>query len=448
MMNTDYNKVLSRAVMSNSIKNLIRGFKENHCDTNYKRGIYIYGHSGVGKTVFIRQILNELNYDIIELNAGDLRNKSVIDSFNKKTMANTCIFSMFTKTKPIAIIMDEIDGMNNGDKGGINSLIKIIRHKKTKRQNNEEISSCPIICISGYHVDKKIKDLMKICNVFELERPTTTQIVNLVNTMMPDIKCNMSDITKYINGDLRKINMVNKMYNHDNENIAHCLRAMMPKSDNNAVKQITYTLLTYPTKISDHGNINDADRTIIGLLWHENVIDLFNKKINNIDSINLYINILSKMCFADYIDRITFQKQLWMFNELSSLIKTFQCNYLLFNNDYKLEFNKLDNNNMRFTKVLTKYSTEYNNETFICEICQKLSVEKKDLHYIFDNLRNTMSIEEIYQLYHPYDITKLEICRLYRYIDNCTATRDTIENCEEIIENMNMNMNEFNIDEE
>ena len=30
--------------------------------------------------------------------------------------------------------MDEIDGMNNGDKGGINSLIKLIRPKKTKKQ--------------------------------------------------------------------------------------------------------------------------------------------------------------------------------------------------------------------------------------------------------------------------------------------------------------------------
>ena len=45
------------------------------------------------------------------------------------------ILSLFKKEKRnIAIIMDEIDGMNNGDKGGINSLIKLIRPKKTKKQ--------------------------------------------------------------------------------------------------------------------------------------------------------------------------------------------------------------------------------------------------------------------------------------------------------------------------
>jgi len=33
--------------------------------------------------------------------------------------------------------MDEIDGMNNGDKGGINALIKLIRPKKTKKQKQD-----------------------------------------------------------------------------------------------------------------------------------------------------------------------------------------------------------------------------------------------------------------------------------------------------------------------
>ena len=42
-------------------------------------------------------------------------------------MADKNIMSLFhKKIKKIAIVMDEIDGMNNGDKGGINSLIKIL----------------------------------------------------------------------------------------------------------------------------------------------------------------------------------------------------------------------------------------------------------------------------------------------------------------------------------
>ena len=70
--------------------------------------------------------------------------------------------------------MDEIDGMNNGDKGGINALIRLIRPKKTKKQRLEDTTRSPVICISNYHVDKKIKELMKVCHTFELKTPTTS----------------------------------------------------------------------------------------------------------------------------------------------------------------------------------------------------------------------------------------------------------------------------------
>ena len=38
---------------------------------------------------------------------------------------------------------------------------------------------------------------------------------------------------------------------------------------------------------------------------------------------------LDNICFSDYIDRITFQKQIWQFNEMSSLTKTFYNNNIL-----------------------------------------------------------------------------------------------------------------------
>jgi hypothetical protein len=53
--------------------------------------------------------------------------------------------------------MDEIDGMNNGDKGGITALIKIIRQKKTKKQRLENVTTNHIICIVNYYIYKKIK---------------------------------------------------------------------------------------------------------------------------------------------------------------------------------------------------------------------------------------------------------------------------------------------------
>ena len=48
---------------------------------------------------------------------------------------------------------------------------------------------------------------------------------------------------------------------------------------------------------------------------------------------------------------------------------------------------------IRFTKVLTKYSTEYNNIVFIQSLCNKLSLDKNDLFSYFLHLKNQYKIE-------------------------------------------------------
>ena len=109
--------------------------------------------------------------------------------------------------------------------------------------------------------------------------------------------------------------------------------------------------------------MNETDRTIVALLWHENIIDMLDKNSND-KTIPIYSKILDHICFADYIDRITFQNQIWQFNEMSSLIKTFYTNKMY--HDYLPENkNQYKPEEVRFTKVLTKYSTEYNNILFI-----------------------------------------------------------------------------------
>jgi Cdc6-like AAA superfamily ATPase len=178
------NDVLNRSKISNEIKSFLKDFQDNKHNLSHKRGIYIYGNPGTGKTVFIENILKEANYDIIKYDAGDIRNKSIIDTITKHNMSDKNVLSLLQKkSKNIAIIMDEIDGMNNGDKGGINSLIKLIRPKKTKKQKNEEITLNPIICIGNYHIDKKIKELMKVCNIYELKNPTDKQMIDLLIIM-------------------------------------------------------------------------------------------------------------------------------------------------------------------------------------------------------------------------------------------------------------------------
>jgi len=421
----NYNKILNRENISKQIIDILQHFNNNKSDLSIKRGIYIYGESGSGKTFFINNLLTKLNYDIIYFDSSDSRNKSILDIITKYNMGTSNILSLFKKEKRnIAIIMDEIDGMNSGDKGGINSLIKLIRPKKTKKQKTEEITNNIIICISNYQVDKKIKELMKFCHSFEIKPPTDNQIKEIIKNQIPQLYNDsflMEQSINYCNNNLRKINLLYKFYINNINNLDY-FKSIIDinncKKIDYDTKNITSILINKKYNIEEQTYIiNENDRTIIALLFHENIIDQLQKLKNKNNAISIYLKILNNTCYGDYIDRITFQKQIWQFNEMSSVIKILSNNYeyhnYLENNLLKIDKIK----DIRFTKVLTKYSTEYNNSIFLQDLSKFLSIDKKDTISFFKYLRSNYSLENIQDILELYEINTLEINRIYRYID-------------------------------
>ena len=430
------NEILNRKQIIKEIKLILTNFKENCKDINFKKGIYIYGSPGCGKSKFVYDILNEMNYDIIKYDAGDVRNKNLIDTITSNNIGCQNVLQMMSgKNKPIAIIMDEIDGMNNGDKGGITALIKLIRQKKTKKQRMEQMTLNPIICIGNYNIDKKIRELMKVSHSFELKSPTNQQIEKIINIEMPNIT-NKTQLIHYIQGDLRKLDFIKKIYNKNpkllNEETIQNIFHVKSYSENS--KLITQNLINQPFSLDQHNKyINETDRTIIALLWHENIIDPISKSEKS-KSIPFYLKILDNICFADFIDRITFQNQIWQFNEMSSLMKTFHNNKI-YHDTFPENMNKFKPSEVRFTKILTKYSTEYNNIMFIYELCQKLDMDKNDLLSFFQELR-LIHGEDFYnknngELFEEYDISKLDIKRIYRYLDKNVKKEVVVEDSDD-----------------
>lgn len=470
------NTILNRDHMSNEIKRVLYDIDKNKSNCLCKRGIYIYGNPGSGKTSFVATVLKEMNYDMIHYNAGDIRNKSVIETITQHNMSDTNVLSLLQKkTRKIVIVMDEIDGMNNGDKGGITSLIKLIRPKKTKKQRLEDVTLTPIICIGNYHMDKKIKELMKVCTSFELKDPTNTQVGTLLDHVLlsnSTIEYTLKDnLINYIQGDLRKLKVISEIYvNQQNILKAKVIQSIFqPKTYNEDSKTITSRLLNTKYLLKSHANfMNETDRTIVGLLWHENVVDQIGSVAKfTYDKFSFYEKVLDNVCFADYIDRVTFQKQIWQFNEMSSLIKTFYNNHLF--HEYHKDITKKkikkslkknttssksthnttdhlngelishdniltteDNSNsttnipttcfvddeIRFTKVLTKYSTEYNNYMFIQNLCIQMLMDKNDLltYFLYKRSENTCE-EEICTELEQYSVSKLDVSRMFRYLD-------------------------------
>ena len=397
--------------MEDAFKEFLFQFEKNKHDLTILRCAYIFGPSGCGKTRFVTHFLKKMGYDVVTYNAGDIRNKHIIDNIN---MSSSNVMSMFkrNKTSKIAIVMDEIECMNNGDKGGINALIKFIRPKKTKKQMNEEITQIPIVCIGNNHVDKKVAELMKCSCVIEMSKPTREYMLHILNEILPDMKSVYESIIQYAEGDLKKmVNMCNIVHK-TGENIVDQFESRPLVED---AKECAKRIFLTSPALAYHANVHETDRTIVSMLWHENAADILSKIDTGRDA--LYKEIISNICYADYVDRVTFQKQVWQMNEMSSIVKTFYVNSLL----SEKWTSKKRMNEVRFTKMLTKYSTEYNNYTFILKLCQILGMDKRDMFDHIAEERKTKSAEQISVDIDSDEITAVDINRMFRFLDKCSV---------------------------
>lgn len=406
--NASINNILGRQIEEQILCQKLRDFYQFKKDPLFKRGIYVYGPPGSGKTQFVIDVIKREGYDIIRYDAGDIRNTKAMDEISKNRISDVNVYSIYSTPRKIVIVMDEIDGMNNGDKGGINLLINLIRQKKTKKQKLEAMSQIPIVCIGDCRVDKKITELMKICVTIELKMPTPSQIREIARVLYPHHSESVYEkLGIYAQGDLRKIAHIDSF---------HAIENYTDKAQLTGAKNTALELFHNKHVIEEHGMwINDTDRTSVGLLWHENVIELMSS-LDNTVSIPIYLDQLDRICFADFIDRTTFQRQIWQFNEFSSLIKTFSNHAAIHHQE--CEFDKI--HEVRFTKVLTKYSTEYNNFLFIKRLSNLTGLEKKDLLTLFIHLQKTFPMQTIITMAETYMISKLDVQRVYRYIDRLT----------------------------
>ena len=127
------------------------------------KAVLLSGPPGIGKTSAARIVCRDLGFEVIETNASDTRNKNSIQNMLKDLSSNTsldyysvsgikkanenpnaAIFGGANKKKSV-IIMDEVDGVGAGDRGGLAALILVIKQSKT-----------PIICICNDRMNKKL----------------------------------------------------------------------------------------------------------------------------------------------------------------------------------------------------------------------------------------------------------------------------------------------------
>jgi len=147
-----------------------------------KRAALIYGPVGVGKTASIYALAQDFNLELVELNAGDFRNKKNIDSIIKNALEQK---SLFAKEK--IILIDELEGISgNEDRGGIAALNLLLTNKY------------PIIMITSDPYNPKIKALRKKAELIKFDALSSDDIMRIMLKICDaeNIKINADDLKK------------------------------------------------------------------------------------------------------------------------------------------------------------------------------------------------------------------------------------------------------------
>ncbi|KAL7266953.1 DNA replication factor C complex subunit Rfc1 [Rhizina undulata] len=137
------------------------------------RAVMIYGPPGIGKTTAAHLIAKLEGFDIVESNASDTRSKKLMEESLRGVLDNRSLMGYFAPGKEkvevgkqkLVLIMDEVDGMSAGDRGGVGQLAATCRK-----------TNIPIICICNDRKLQKMKTFDSVTYDLPFRRPDANAI--------------------------------------------------------------------------------------------------------------------------------------------------------------------------------------------------------------------------------------------------------------------------------
>lgn len=187
---TAANQICGNKIQVEKLQAWLRAFPEN-LRTHFKkpgkdgsgtyRAVMIHGGPGIGKTTAAHLAAKLEGYDIVESNASDTRSKKLVETGLRGVLDTTSLLGYFAgagkkveaEKKKLVLIMDEVDGMSAGDRGGVGALAAVC--KKTR---------IPMILICNDRKLPKMKPFDHVTYDLPFRKPTTDQVRARIMTIL------------------------------------------------------------------------------------------------------------------------------------------------------------------------------------------------------------------------------------------------------------------------
>ena len=357
---------------------------------NFTNCLLLHGPPGVGKTSLANIILESNDFDIIEFNSSDIRNQKTLKDKIENINGNVNILDfMRNKKKHIGIIIDELDGINNTEKGALKELVNII--------NNTKTYSSPFICTTN-SINKKIDLLKKKALYIKISKPTKKIVKEFINKICENESLNLSDTIKNLIADTSQLDfrriivLMEYLFNYNISNIAESdLETIIENYDK---KNIDYTIYEGTDKIlngyyKDFSSIIENDISNIGYIFYENFQNFIinNKKCSDKQKFETISKIYDSYSDSDKLDKKIYINQQFYLNNYNYYLK-FNIPAFLMSNLEKTPYNKF--NKLNYSTMINKISFEYLNIKLV-NIINNLGLSNNYIYncdYIYSCIQN------------------------------------------------------------
>jgi len=152
-------KTLSEYRGASSEKKELKEWAENWEQRD--QAVLLHGQAGTGKTSLVEALANDLDYELVETNASDVRTKKKLKSELKEATRQASFFG----GKKL-ILIDEVDGMSgNSDRGGVKEISTIV-----------DESRFPIVMTANDAYENSIRTLRNKSKLIKLDSVHTNSI--------------------------------------------------------------------------------------------------------------------------------------------------------------------------------------------------------------------------------------------------------------------------------
>ena len=304
----------------------------------------LIGPPGVGKTTMVYRVCKEGRFWVQEFNASHTRTGSSFRQTILPLLIETGVSKWIHPTTPNGrvVLLDEMDGLSQGEKGGLQELLDYLKSKRAF------VDDSPLILICNVLEGRIMQQLLKYCCVHYVNMPKKEKLIEFFRKDIPD--------SLYQLGDIRKVSQ-SLIYTDKTSSYMPGKEEAIDRNIHVAIRAAWFTLFENWGE-NDELDLETKDANLAGLLFHQNLPLFLDKESKKPVPFEVYEEILDYLRWSDRADFWAFFHQCWNLLPLSYRLKLKYPNLYL--QAYEKPKTIPNPSELQYTMVLTKQSALFN----------------------------------------------------------------------------------------